>query len=58
MAEAQQVSDDDTPSDPVFQIKNVIADKNMVVIHTALQSRSDKTKGFRKSKCFYSMETR
>jgi predicted SnoaL-like aldol condensation-catalyzing enzyme len=52
MAEAQKTSDGVMPSDPVFKIKHVLADKDMVVIHTTLQSRSDNTKGFRQVHMF------
>jgi predicted SnoaL-like aldol condensation-catalyzing enzyme len=52
MAEVQQGSDPDMPSDPVFQIKHLMAERGMVVIHTTLQSKSNKTKGFRQVHMF------
>jgi len=52
MAEVQQGSDPDMPSDPVFKVKQVIAERDMVVIHTTLQSRSNKTMGFRQVHMF------
>jgi predicted SnoaL-like aldol condensation-catalyzing enzyme len=48
----QQGSDPDMPSDPVFQIKHLMAERGMVVIHTTLQSKSNKTKGFRQVHMF------
>jgi predicted SnoaL-like aldol condensation-catalyzing enzyme len=52
MAEVQQGSDPDMPSDPVFRVKNVVAERDMVAIHTTLQSKSNKTKGFRQVHLF------
>jgi predicted SnoaL-like aldol condensation-catalyzing enzyme len=48
----QRPGENDMPSDPVFQIKNVVADGDMVVIHTTMQSKSDKKRGFRQIHMF------
>jgi len=42
----------DMSSDPEFEIKHVMADKNMVVIHTTLRSKSKRTEGFRQVHMF------
>jgi predicted SnoaL-like aldol condensation-catalyzing enzyme len=53
MGEVQQNPQaNEMPTDPVFEIKNVTVDGNMVVIYTTLRSRSDKKKGFRQVHMF------
>jgi predicted SnoaL-like aldol condensation-catalyzing enzyme len=52
MAEAQQSSDPHMPTDPIFQIKHVIAERDVVVAHTTLQSKSSRTRGFRQVHMF------
>jgi predicted SnoaL-like aldol condensation-catalyzing enzyme len=53
MAKVQQdMKANDMPPDPIFEIKHVIVDGNMVAIHTTLQSKSKRTKGFRQIHMF------
>jgi len=52
MAEVQRGSDPDMPSDAVFRVKHVAAERDMVAIHTTLQSRSNQTEGFRQVHLF------
>ena len=48
MAKVQQdMKKNEMPLDPVFQIKHVLVDGKMVVIHTTLQSKSKRMRGFR-----------
>lgn len=42
----------DMPKDPFFQLKRVLVDGDMVAVHTTLQSKSDKTRGFRQVHLF------
>jgi predicted SnoaL-like aldol condensation-catalyzing enzyme len=39
-------------TDPLFQLKRVLVDGDMVAVHTTLQSKSDKTQGFRQVHLF------
>jgi predicted SnoaL-like aldol condensation-catalyzing enzyme len=53
MAKVQQdMGANEMPVDPVFQIKHVLVDGKMVVVHTTLQSKSKKTRGFRQIHMF------
>ncbi len=53
MAKVQQdMEANEMPRDPVFQIKHVLVDGKMVVIHTTLQSKSKRTRGFRQIHMF------
>ena len=53
MAKVQQdMKANEMPLDPVFKIKHVIAEGNMVVIHTTLQSKSKPTRGMRQIHMF------
>jgi predicted SnoaL-like aldol condensation-catalyzing enzyme len=49
----QNMRANDMPQDPVFEIKHVVVDGNMVVVHTTMQSKSGSTgKGFRQVHMF------
>ncbi len=53
MAKVQQdMEANEMPLDPIFQIKHVMADGRMVIIHTTLQSKSKRTRGFRQIHMF------
>jgi predicted SnoaL-like aldol condensation-catalyzing enzyme len=53
MAKVQQdMEANEMPLDPVFKIKHVMVDGNLVVIHTTLQSKSKRTRGFRQIHMF------
>jgi predicted SnoaL-like aldol condensation-catalyzing enzyme len=53
MAKVQQdMEANKMPPDPVFKIKHVMVDGKMVVIHTTLQSKSKRTRGFRQIHMF------
>ena len=53
MAKVQQnMEANEMPLDPVFQIKHVLVDGKMVVIHTTLQSKSKRTSGLRQIHMF------
>jgi predicted SnoaL-like aldol condensation-catalyzing enzyme len=53
MANVQQnMEANEMPLDPVFQIKHVMVDGNMVIIHTSMQSKSKRTQGFRQVHMF------
>ncbi len=43
---------EDMPRDGRFDIKHVMADGNLVAVYTTLQSKSDKSKGFRQIHLF------
>lgn len=49
---AQVRSSKEMPSDGDFQIKHVIAEGDLVAVHTTLQSKSDRTKGLRQVHLF------
>jgi predicted SnoaL-like aldol condensation-catalyzing enzyme len=48
----QNPKGNDMPDDPIFKIKNVIAEDHLVMVHTTLQSRSKKTVGIRQIHLF------
>jgi predicted SnoaL-like aldol condensation-catalyzing enzyme len=53
MARVQQdAGDADMPTDPVFEIKQVMADDDMVMVYTTMRSRSQRSKGFRQVHLF------
>ncbi len=53
MAKVQQnMKANDMPQDSVFQIKRVMVDGNMVIIHTTMRSKSKRTRGFRQIHMF------
>jgi predicted SnoaL-like aldol condensation-catalyzing enzyme len=53
MAKVQQnMKANEMSRDPVFEIKNVIVDGNMVSIHTTLQSKSKRKRGLRQVHMF------
>ena len=53
MAKVQQdMAANEMPQDPIFKIKHVVVDAKMVVIHTTMQSKSKRTRGFRQIHMF------
>ena len=53
MAKVQQdMEANEMPLDPVFKIKHVMVDGNIVVIHTTMQSKTKRTNGFRQIHMF------
>jgi predicted SnoaL-like aldol condensation-catalyzing enzyme len=52
MAQVQEGSNSEMPTDPIFQIKRAIAERHMVVVYTTLQSKSKRSEGFRQVQMF------
>ena len=53
MSRAQQDTEHEhMPRDPVFSIRSVVADGNMVIVYTTMQSKSKQTVGFRQVHMF------